>query len=80
MKMTRKLKDFFISKGYPITGGIAAPYLLWECSSCSKEKFLTMLHNHRTITVPGLGFGVDGFLRLSGFINEEIFEKVVREF
>lgn len=80
MKMTKKLKDFLTSKGHPITGGIAAPYLLWECTGCSKENFLTMLQNHHTITVPGLGFGVDGFLRLSGFINEQIFEKVVREF
>ena len=79
MLMTRKLKDCLVSKGFEIQGGDHAPYLLWKCPGSSKEHFLNLLQRHRMVTVPGVGFGMDGFLRLSGFINEETLERIVKE-
>jgi LL-diaminopimelate aminotransferase len=78
MMMTRKLRDCLVSKGFEVQGGDHAPYLLWKCQGSSKEHFLEVLERYRMVTAPGVGFGVDGFLRLSGFISEETLERVAK--
>ncbi|MCH9622125.1 MAG: LL-diaminopimelate aminotransferase [Chlamydiia bacterium] len=78
MEMTEKLKDHLISSGETVIGGDHAPYLFWHVGGSSKEKFLHYLESRLLVTVPGVGFGMEGFLRLSGFINEDILNKALK--
>ena len=71
MDKTRRLKEHLLLQNQQVEGGIHAPYLFWKIKGCSKEKFMEMLYKHDTITIPGIGFGKDGYLRLSGFLTEE---------
>jgi LL-diaminopimelate aminotransferase len=73
--MTKKLKEHLLANGQNVIGGIDAPYLFWQIEGSSKEAFLKLLYTHRLVTVPGIGFGREGFLRLSGFISENTLEK-----
>lgn len=71
MEMTKKLKTHLLSQNQQVIGGTHAPYLFWKIEGSCKEKFRTLLHDHLTITVPGIGFGREGYLRLSGFLNDD---------
>ena len=75
MNMIKKLKEHLVSNGQMVIGGIDAPYLFWKIDGSSKEKFLQLLYNYKLVTIPGIGFGKEGFLRLCGFISEETLEK-----
>jgi LL-diaminopimelate aminotransferase len=78
MSMTQKLKDHLLSQGEIVVGGNHAPYLFWKVEGNSKDKFLHLLETKLLVTVPGVGFGMDGYLRLSGFINEEILARAIK--
>ena len=71
MKMTTKLKEFLLRNKETVVGGEHAPYLFWKVEGSSREKFKELLFQKHIITVPGEGFGRDGYLRLSGFLNED---------
>ena len=77
MEMTKRLKEALTAQGEIVIGGEHAPYLFWKVKGSSKEKFLYLLEKHHLVTVPGVGFGMDGYLRLSGFINEDILNKAL---
>ena len=71
MEQTTSLKNHLQAKGETVFGGSHAPYLFWKVGNASKEMFVHLLQEHDLITIPGVGFGKEGFLRLSGFINDE---------
>ena len=78
MSMTARLKDHLLAQNQRVKGGLHAPYLFWNVSGSSKEQFIEMLRQHHTITIPGVGFGMDGYLRLSGFLNEDILQRALK--
>ncbi|MCH9811477.1 aminotransferase class I/II-fold pyridoxal phosphate-dependent enzyme [bacterium] len=71
MTQTSKLKNHLLAHGQEVVGGLHAPYLFWKVPRPSKEMFTTLLEEHQTITIPGVGFNKEGYLRLSGFISDE---------
>lgn len=76
LKMTKTLKSYLQNAGETVVGGDHAPYLFWKVGGSSKEKFKSLLHEKCIVTVPGIGFGMEGYLRLSGFITDETLERV----
>lgn len=75
MEMTNKLKLHLLSENQNVLGGTHAPYLFLQIDGCSKKYFKKLLTNYQIITIPGIGFGKDGFVRLSGFIQENTFQR-----
>lgn len=74
------LKAALETKGFPVYGGVNAPYLWVDFGQFdSWGLFQLLLEETRIITTPGSGFGKngEGFLRFSAFGNRENIEKAV---
>ena len=80
MKMVGELKEHLFSEGYKPIGGSSAPYIFLKIDSCSKKYFKNLLENKHVISVPGIGFGKDHHVRLSGFINSNTLKKACKAF
>lgn len=81
-KNTAYLHEAMLKKGFPVYGGIHAPYL-WVSmgKQDSWSLFEEMLQRSHLITTPGVGFGKcgEGYLRLSAYGHrEDILEAVER--
>ena len=61
LERTNQLKDHLINEGKDVLGGICAPYLFLKSSYSSKKMFQKLLYEKNIITIPGCGFGADGF-------------------
>ncbi len=80
MENTKLLKETLEKKGYPVYGGVDAPYLWLDCGGQdSWELFDEFLEKKGLITMPGVGFGKNGagFIRLTGFGNRTTILKAV---
>jgi len=77
--MARRLKDAAHAVGLKTLGADNAPYVFIECPQgfSSWEFFDYLLDKCAIVSVPGLGFGQQGdhFIRLSGFIGEDVCQR-----
>ena len=78
LERTNQLKYHLITEGKDVLGGICAPYLFLKSPCCCKKMFQKLLYEKNIITIPGSGFGADGFLRLSGFITEKTLQLALK--
>jgi LL-diaminopimelate aminotransferase len=78
MGMIKRLKEHLIDQNQKVIGGEHAPYLFWNIGGDSKNHFQRLLRENHLITIPGKGFGKDGYLRLSGFIEEKTLQKALK--
>lgn len=74
LENARLIKEALAPKGFPIYGGVNAPYLWVDFKNRdSWALFQLLLEETKLITTPGSGFGScgEGFLRFSAFGNRE---------
>lgn len=69
LENAKVLRDTFEELGYPVHGGVDAPYIFVELDGSSWDAFNMILEKAQVVTIPGAGFGPggEGFLRLSAF-------------
>lgn len=67
----RNLRSTFADKGYPVWGGVNAPYVWLKvpANQTSWSFFDTLLSTYHLVGTPGSGFGTrgEGYFRLTGF-------------
>ena len=77
----QKIKSYLTSLGYDVIGGMDSPYLWWKIpSKNSWEWFEYLIDTCRVISIPGAGFGQygEGYIRLSGFVNDKKASQAIR--
>lgn len=81
---TKRLKDGLKDHGQTCYGGEDCPYIWWKCPEgvSSWEFFRHLLNELHLLCIPGAGFGKrgEGYVRLSGFTNEESAKEAVKRF
>ena len=79
---TKLLKDFFISKGFKVYGGVDSPYIWVKIKENinSWELFDLYLNELNIIVIPGIIFGKSGdkFFRISGLGKREMVNEAIR--
>jgi len=73
LENAKVLRDTFEELGYPVHGGVDAPYIFVELDGSSWDAFNMILEKAQVVTIPGAGFGPggEGFLRLSAFAPKD---------
>ena len=79
---TKRLRNFFIQKGFKVYGGIDSPYIWVRINEKIKswEFFDLFLNKLNIIIIPGIIFGEcgDNYFRVSGFAPKEVIEKAIK--
>ena len=77
------LRTCFQELGFPVFGGIDAPYIFVEMKGKSSwDVFSEILEKIQVVTIPGAGFGPGGesFLRMSAFAPREACLEATKRF
>ena len=74
----QRKRDFLyrslINMGYDVVNPQAAFYMFPRSPIKDDVEFVQILKKHKVLTVPGVGFGLEGFFRISYCLEDEILE------
>ncbi len=83
LMQAKTLKEGLTAQGHTCFGGVNSPYIWWKTpNNLSSWEFFDLLLKHcHLISVPGVGFGVqgEGFVRLSAFTSAEVTQKALEK-
>ncbi len=73
LKNAAVIRDGLLALGYPLVGGVNAPYIWVRTDGDSWDFFDRLLNEAHVVTTPGSGFGScgQGYIRISAFNSHE---------